>query len=184
MKAFLLKYKWKIVFLILFSIIVFYLAPSQHDYYLDSDIDSFKQTHMTPFLLWTGIVTSILVVILVLAKTKSLKRAGVSFLYVGVALAFYLFIFQDLFLGGALFINRQFKTDTLNKSYTISYMTGIDKTKDNLVPYDLSTKRPLIDNKLINKIYNSELRQNDTVSIKFDKGLFGIPFQLKPLDDK
>jgi hypothetical protein len=184
MKAFLIKYKRTIIFWIVFSAIVLYFAPRQHDYYLDDDIDSFKETYLTPFLIWTGIVISLLVLILVFADTKSFEKAGVSFLTVGVTLAFYLFIFQGLFLGGALFINRQFIRDTLSKTYIIGHMAGTDKTKNNIVPYDLSTKRSSIDRKLINKLYSSSQNQNDTVILKFDKGLFGIAFQSQPFDDK
>jgi hypothetical protein len=139
---------------------------------------------LTPFLIWAGIVTSIIVFILVYAKTKSLKQSGVSFLSVGVTLALYLFIFQDLFLGGALFLNRQFKSGTLNKPYLIGYMVGTDKPKDNFIAYDLTTKHSSIDRKLINKLYSSGRNQNDTVILKFDKGLFGIAFQSQPFDDK
>lgn len=88
---------------------------------------------MRQFLTWTGIGTYIIAFILVFAKTKSLKPSDVLFLSVGVTHALYLFIFQDLFLGGALFLNRQFKRDTLNKPYLIGYMAGTDKTKDNFI---------------------------------------------------
>ena len=184
MKAFLLKYKRTIIFWIVFSAIVIYFAPRQHDFYLEDDIKNFKTNYLIPFLIWIGIVTSLIVFILVFAKTKSLKQSSVSFLFVGVTLALYLFLFQDLFLGGALFLNRQFKRDTLNKPYLISYMVGADKTKENFIPYDLTTKRSSIDRKLINKLYSSGQNQNDTVLLKFDKGLFGIAFQSQPFIDK
>lgn len=184
MKAFLLKYKWTIIFWIVFSGIVLYLAPRQHDYYLDDDIKNFKRTYLTPFLVWTGIVTSVIVLIFTFVKTKSIKQAGVSFLSVGVTLAFFLFIFQDIFLGASLFINRQVKRESIQKDYVVSYLAGTDQTKNNFFPYDLSTKHSSIDKKLKNKIYTSGLKQNDTVTLKFDKGLFGIAFQSKPFEDK
>ena len=184
MRTFLLKYKTQIIFWIIFSAIVLYFAPRQHDYYLDDDIDSFKEAHLTPFLVWTSIIVSILVTVVVFVYTKSFKKAGISLLSVSVILAFYLFIFQDIFLGGALFLNRQYKRDTLSKPYVISYMAGTDKKRDNFYPYDLSSKHFSIDRKLLNKLYSFEKNQNDTVILKFDKGLFGIPFQSKPFIDK
>lgn len=184
MKAFLLKYKRTIIFCIVFSVIAIYFAPRQHDFYLDDDIKNFKSNYLVPFLVWTGIVTSLIVFILVFAKTKSLKQSGISLFPAGVTLAIYLFLFQDLFLGGALFLNRQFKRDTVNKTYIISYMTGTDKTKLNLIPYDLATKHPSIDRKLINKLYSPGQNQNDTVTLTFDKGIFGIAFQSHPFNDK
>ena len=184
MKAFLLKYKRTIIFWIVFTVIVLYFAPRQHDYYLDDDIENFKRTYLTPILIWTGIVTSIIVLIFVFAKTKSFKQAGVSFLYVGVAIAFFLFIFQDTFLGASLFLNRLFKKDISQKAYVVRYMAGTGQTKDNFIPYDLSAKQISIDKKLINKLYNSGLKQNDTVRLQFDQGIFGIEFQPQPFVDK
>lgn len=184
MKAFLLKHKRRIIFWIVFLAIILYFAPKQHDYYLDDDIENFKRTYFTSFLVWIGVVASVIVLILVFAKTKSIKRAGVSLLSVGLTLTFFLFIFQDLFLSASLFINRQFKRDILQKAYVISYLSGTTQVKDNLIPYDLSAKHSTIDRKLINKLYIPEIKQNDTVTLQFDKGLFGIAFQPKSFDNK
>ncbi len=126
----------------------------------------------------------LIVFILVFAKTKSFKQSGISFLSVGVTLTLYLFLFQDLFLDGALFLNRQVKRESIQKYYIVNYLTGTDQTKNNFFPYDLSTKHSSIDKKLKNKIYTSGLKQNDTVTLTFDKGLFGIAFQSNPFEDK
>ena len=66
----------------------------------------------------------------------------------------------------------------------MGYLAGTDQTKENFFPYDLSSKHSITDKKLINKIYSPGLKQNDTVTVKFDKGLFGIVYQSKPLADK
>lgn len=184
MKAFLLKHKRTIIFWIVFSAIVIYFAPSQHDYYLDDDIKYFKTNYLTPFLIWTGIVTSLIIFILVFTKTKSLKQSGVSFLSVGLTLTIYLFLFQGLFLGGALFLNRLVKRESIQKNYVVNYLTGTDQTKNNFFPYELSSKHSIIDRKLRNKIYTSGLKQNDTITLKFDMGLFGIAFQSQSFEDK
>jgi len=184
MKAFLLKYKRKIIFWIVFLAIVLYFAPRQHDYYLDGDIDNFKSTYLVPTLIWTGLVTSIIIVFIVFAKTKSIKHSAASFFSVGVTLAFFLFIFQDIFLGAALFLNRQFRRDYIQRTYVAGYWVGASETKENFVPRDLSTKYTSIDKKLINKLYNPGLKSKDTIILQFEKGLFGIAFQSKPFVDK
>jgi len=122
--------------------------------------------------------------IFVLKKTKSIRQAGFAFLSVGVTAAFYLFIFQDLFLGASLFINRQIKRNSIQRIYVVNYLAGTDKTKDNFFPYDLLTKHSSSDRKLINKLYNQALKQNDTVILQFNKGLFGIAYQTKPFVDE
>ena len=63
-------------------------------------------------------------------------------------------------------------------------MAGTDQTKNNFIPYDLAVKQISIDKKLINKLYKVGLKQNDTITLRLDKGLFGIAFQTQQFDDK
>ena len=107
MKAFLLKYKRTIIFWIVFLFVILYFVPRQSDYYLDNDIKYFKSHYLTPTLIWTGIVITILLLLMLFIKTKSIKQSSLSFLYGTVTVACFLFIFQNLFLATALFINRQ-----------------------------------------------------------------------------
>ena len=164
MKIFLTKYKWKIFFLILLLAIGIYFVPRQKAYYLDDDIKYFKEHYLSSILIWTGVVISLLIVLALFIRTKSVKDPLLSSLYTITFIAFFLFIFQDLFLAGALFINRQFKKETLEKKYLVNYLAGTDQTKSNFIPYDLSTRQISTDEKLVNKIYNQRFKQNDTLN--------------------
>ena len=177
MRAFLLKYKWRIVSWIVFLAVVLHFSPRQHDYYLDADVKNFKQERLVAVLIWIGVATSLLLFLVVLLKTKSLKQSGIAFACVSMTVAFVLFIFQPLFLGAALFINRQFKKETLEKVYVVNYLIEVDQVKSNFFAYDLSTKDVLIDRKLISRIYSPALKPNDTVKLQFEVGLFGIAYQ-------
>jgi hypothetical protein len=126
----------------------------------------------------------ILVLFLVLAKTKSIKQSVLSFLYVAVTVAFFLFLFQDLLLAESLFVNRQFKRASLQITYIVNYLAGVDQNKDNFNPYDISAKQISRDNKLKNKLYHPGLKQDDTLTLKFYKGLLGIAFQSLPFNGK
>jgi len=72
----------------------------------------------------------------------------------------------------------------MEKVYVIDYLAGTATTKDNFMLYDISGKQISIERKLINKLYQPGLKQNDTITLKFEKGLFGIPFQSQPFPDK
>lgn len=180
MKSFLIKYRWTILYWVVFLTIVLFLVPRQNDYYLDNDIKAFKQTYLTRILLWTGIGTSIAVFIVVLFKAKSVRQSATAFFSVGVTLAFFLFVFQNVILGFSLFLNRQVKRDTVQKAYVVKYLTGTDQTKDNFFPFDIAAKQPTIDKKLIEKIYRRDLKLSDTVKVTFNKGLFGVAYQSQP----
>ena len=134
--------------------------------------------------MWTGIVTSIAIFILVLIKAKSLKQSATAFVSAGVTIACFLFIFQNVFLGFSLFLNRQFKRDTVQKTYVVNYLAGTDQIKNNFFPYDIAAKQPTTDKKLIDKIYRQDLRLSDTVRMTFNKGIFGVAFQSQPFSDK
>jgi hypothetical protein len=184
MTAFLNKHKRTIIFWIVFSSIVLYFAPRQSEYYFDNDINHFKTQYLQPILVWTGVAISVGLFLYWLVTTKSVKQSAIGFGYVTLTLAFYLYIFQNIFLGASLFLNRQLKSESFEKSYQATYMAETDNSKANFIPYDLTTKQVLIDRKLINKLYSADLKQNDTVKLKLNKGLFGIVFNSQPLDDK
>jgi hypothetical protein len=184
MTAFLKKHKWTILYWVILLFIVLYFAPRQNKYYLDNDIDYFKTQYLRPILLWTGGVIPVGLFLFWLIRTKSIKQSAIGFAYVVVALAFFLFIFQDIFLGASLFINRQLKRDSVQKIYQANYMAGTDQSKSNFIPYDLTTKQISIERKLINKLYTVGLKQNDTISLNLYKGLLGIAFNSQPFDDK
>jgi hypothetical protein len=63
-------------------------------------------------------------------------------------------------------------------------MAGMEQTKENFHPYDIAAKQISADYKLINKLYQPGMKQNDKVTLKFYKGLFGVAFQQKPLVDR
>ena len=154
MKAFLTKYKWKIIFWLVFGTIVLYFIPRQTSYYLEDDIDWFKKGYLSSFLIWTGIILSLVVLGLLLFKTRSIKQSAISFIVASATIAFLLFIFQDIFLGTALFVNRQFKSGEIKRGYVVNYMAVANRTKTNFDLYDIKTGHISIDHKLINILYN------------------------------
>lgn len=185
MIAFLKKYNWRIVYWIILCFIVFYFAPTQNKYYLDKDIKYFETQYLQPILVWTAGLVSVGLFLFWLIRTKSIKQSIVGFAYVALGLAFIFFIFLNIFLGFSLFINRQCKTNGVQEIYQANYyMVGSDNSKANFFLYDFTTKQFSFDRKLINKLYKVDLKQNDTISLHLDKGLFGIPFSLQPFDDK
>lgn len=175
MKAFLLKHK-RTIFWVVFLALALWLGPMQKDYYLDSDIDYFKTNYFLPFLIWTGVTICVLAFLIIFFKTKSLKQSGTLFLYLSFFIAFMLFIFQDLFLGGALFVNRLYKRELVQKIYLVSYFVGAENTYNSFHLFDMKTKQISIDNKLKNKLYKPSLKQNDTIVLKCDEGLLGVEF--------
>lgn len=179
MKAFLAKHKWTIVYWIIFLSIVFYFAPKQKDYYLTADVTLFKKQYLRPVLLAAYIVACSVFFIIFSSKAKSLKQIIGPSLYLSALVGILLFIFQDLFLTGALFVNRQFKKGHLQRKYIANYYYEEPNVK-NFTLYDFSLKQINNDQKLKDKLYKPSIKIGDTVFISLNRGLLGIAFPSNP----
>ena len=183
MTAFFKKYKWPILYWTILLFFLLYFAPRQSKFYLEQDIKQFKTVYLIPTLLWTFALLAVGLLVFWLVKTKSVKESILWFFATALIFAFILFFFQDIFLGMALFANRQIKKEKVVKTYEASFMTGTDNSKNNFIPYDLSTNHVASDTKLINQLYNTQVKQNDTLILTMNKGLFGVAFSSHPFDD-
>lgn len=161
-----------------------YFAPRQSDYYLDQDIKLFKTHYLIPILVWTFGLLAVGLFIYLLIKTKSVKGSTLWFISTALTFAFIIFIFQNIFLGIALFANRQVQKEKVAKTFQASFMAGAEQTMSNFHLYEPLTRQILIDRKLVNKLYRPELKQNDTVYLPMRIGLFGIAYSENPFDDK
>jgi hypothetical protein len=185
MTAFLKKYKWTIIYWIIILFFLLYFTPRQTKYYLNQDIEQFKTLYLIPTLIWIFGLLAAGLFVFWLIKTKSVGRSLLWFLSTTLTFAFIIFIFQDIFLGGVLFLNRQFKTGQIQKAYEVHYFADTDNALNNFIPYDIATKQSIVfDRKLQNALYQDGLKQNDTVRLQLEKGLFGIAFKTKPFNDK
>lgn len=184
MTAFFKKYKWTILYWTILLFLLLYFAPRQSKYYLDQDIKHFKTNYLIPTLIWTFGLLAVGLLIFWSLKTKSAKKPALWFLSTVLTFAFIIFIFQDIFLGIALFANRQVTKGKIAKTYEASFMAGTDHSKSNFYPYETSTGKITHDQKLINELYQPELKQNDKIALPMRIGLFGVAFTSHPLDDK
>ncbi len=184
MKQFLKKYKGTIIYIVCIIFLLLYFKPLQEKYYLDADIKQFKSQYLLPILIWVAGFFAVGLFIYWLKKKLSFLEAGLGFLCISAAFAFSIFIFQDVFLSGALFINRVYHKGSMTKSYQIHYMAGEESSKNGVIPFDISTQKSSFDRKLINELYKDNLKQNDTVSLTLHKGLLGIAFNKKKFDNR
>ncbi|MFT3701525.1 MAG: hypothetical protein QM802_04110 [Agriterribacter sp.] len=156
---------------------LFYFAPTQNEFYLEDDISAFKYSHLRPALTWLWIIICFATLMIAFIKSSSIKFSLNALLYISFWAGGLLFIFQDLFLAGALFLNRQAKKDSFSKNYVVEYI-GI-KSKESFRLYEASSEKSTWDHKLEDWFYTSGLTQNDTIAIPFNKGILGIEYPEK-----
>ena len=161
MTVFLKKYKWSIFYWTILLCFLLYFTSRQNQYYLDQDIEEFKTRYLIPTLIWAFGLFAIGLFAFWIMKTRTAKQAAISFLSTVLTFAFIIFIFQDIFLGFALFVNRQITKGKIAKTYQASFMTGTEHSKRNFNPYEPATGRIINDKKLVNEFYKPALKQND-----------------------
>lgn len=184
MTVFFKKYKWTILYWAILLFFLLYFAPRQSKYYLDQDIKQFKTLYLIPTLIWTFGFLAAGLFIFWSIKTKSVKQPTLWFLSTVLTFAFIIFFFQEIFLGIALFANRQVTKGKIAKTYEVTFTAGTDHSKSNFYPYESSTGQIINDRKLINELYQPKLKQNEKIALPMKIGLFGVPFTSHPLDDK
>jgi hypothetical protein len=183
MTAFFRKYKWKIIYWTIILFFLLYFAPGQSKYYLDKDIKQFKTLYLIPTLVWFFGLLAVGLFVFWLVRTKSAKQSAIGFLSASLTFACIIFFFQSIFLGIALFANRQISKGKIAKIYEASFMAGSDHSKSNFYPYEPSTGKIIIDRKLINKLYRPDLKQDDKIALPMKIGLLGIAFRSDPFED-
>src|SRR5689334_308247 len=154
MKAFLSKYGGRILFWIIFLALIFYFAPRQSDYYLDTDIKQFKKEYFQPFLIGAGVIIVVVLLIYLMYRVRSTRQVLQSFLIGTIVLSFYLFIFQNILLAFALFLNRQVETGKSAKAYIIDFPEGKTPSDYGVIYYELPSKKVVNEPKLYRLLYS------------------------------
>ncbi|RYE55565.1 MAG: hypothetical protein EOP48_09930 [Sphingobacteriales bacterium] len=184
MTAFFRKYKWTFLYWVILMFFLLYFAPEQSKYYLDQDINQFKILYLIPALIWTFGLVAFGLFVFWLVKTRSARQSAIWFLSTVLAFAFIIFVFKTIFLGIALFANRQITTEKVIKKYQAYFNAGGDDSKNNFNAYDPSTKHISRDMKLINELYQPGLKQNDNLLLTMNRGVFGVAFSPDQFNDK
>lgn len=184
MITFFRKYRQRIIFWIIFLAIALYFAPRQRGFYLDADINQFKSQYFFPTLFWVWGILMFALLLFLIRKSESIKQSFQTFLYGMLMSAGFLFIFNNIFLSAALFINRQIRVGSVTRSYVAGYIIGAPKSKQSFYLIDIPDGKFNSGNKLINLVYKPDIKDRDTVVLQFNKGFFGIVYSTLPFDDE
>lgn len=157
--------------------LLFLFVPNQEKYYLESDISSFVATSKLRFVYYA--IFAVIVIILfkrLKINRFSSKKKILNFLTVlGIFSLLFFFVFNKIFIGFCLYINRQFPKETVEKSYQIAAVTDQTLLAQNTdVDLDIILKKDF--EKITGSNDLSELKENEIIVLKFKKGLFGINF--------
>jgi len=147
--------------------------PRQEGLYLETDLEQPKIDSST-LVIWTmtiGVITTLFFVL------KKVENSGEAFKVFLGTVAFAIpsfFYFKSVFLLAFLLLNRIDLGERLEKKYTITF----SKVYTEYTPliYDFRTKVILYDIKVGNPEKLKNLKEGDTLTITFNKGLLGYIF--------
>jgi Na+/H+-dicarboxylate symporter len=176
MMNFLKKYWLNIILLLLLFGLTFWLIPGQEKLYLKSDYDLILKRAFT-FLIWTLSLGALTILILALREIGNWKQVGnVLIGLVAVAIPFF-FILKPIILSDFLLLNRINVGKIIERQYSAAFF--VEGSKRTPLVYDFREQRTVaLDNvENLDKLYT--LKTGDTLTMSFQKGLLGFPFDPK-----
>lgn len=171
------KKHWRrILFYSALLLVVLYLAPRQHDFYLEDDVQRFEQEQVTPFLVWFGAIGSVGFFLWTWVSFKELVGAFLGWVGLSVVLCWFLFVFNDQWLAAGLYLNRLFDRGSIEKKFVVGSLAGVEFNRNNFLLHEASTGTSLRDDRVTEVVYRPDLKVKDTVQLKLTKGLFGVGY--------
>ncbi|MGB3453518.1 MAG: hypothetical protein WBA59_06795 [Moheibacter sp.] len=150
--------------------LLFLFVPNQEKYYLESDISSFVATSKLRFVYYAifAVIVLILFKRLKINRNSSKKKILNFLVGLGIFSLLFFFVFDKIFIGFGLYINRQFPKETVEKSYQIAAVTN-----QTLLAQNTEDDRDIILKKDYEKITGSndlsKLKENEILVLKFEK---------------
>jgi hypothetical protein len=173
-KTFLSKYKSKILWMIILGYLIFFFTPTQNEFYLEQDIQFFKRNFYWKFaLVASGIF---LLVILIFGVLKKWKRKEFFAALLNVCLqCFILFILLKMVVIAIfLFTNRMIPVENYTTTYKIENASDSHIKMNNIHNAEDYIRVRHSEN-IFKQLSVDNLKEGDTITLKFQKGIWGIP---------
>ena len=151
-------------------------GPTQHDFYLDQDIDAFEDNFLDKCLLYTGLTITAIATVVAAIKTRSKSQTFVRFMLTMMIFTGTALLFRETLLDIFLFTNRQLKTRNITKRYLVDSYSDYSFDKADLSFVEIPYKPLRPEQKLKNRIYSDTLKRNQVVTLPVKAGFWGIEF--------
>ena len=170
------KYKYFIIFLVIYGIVLYTFVPNQKKYYFDKDIKPFKEgNYLIISLILSGIILSTTLIKCILSKIKITQIFNVLFVMTFLCFSTF-FMMKTTITSFFLYTNRKFVKNEFIKSYEIFAISG----KKYFTAQNIHSKNDLINEEEYYKYSGekdaSSLKNGEVIAFKLKKGLFGITY--------
>lgn len=170
------KYKYFIIFLVIYSIVLYVFVPNQKKYYFDEDIKLFQEgIYIKISLVLSGIILSITLIKCIISKIKIYQIFDIFFFMAFVCFTTFFFMKTSI-TSFFLYTNRKFVKNEFTKSYEIFTISG----KRYFTAQNIHSKNDLINEKEYYKYSGeknaSNLKNGEIITFKLKEGSLGITY--------
>lgn len=178
------KHSFNILFICFLLVISQFVIPALMQYYTRASISAFK----SEYGLWALLVVfagSFLYQCIALWRKYRNHINIIRYRWVRIVLGGFLpktigftmlfFLLRDVFVVFALFINGLSTHGPTERAYVVRFLMDTTRTKEALFLSDIASKELSHDKVLQDYVYNTQLKEADTVHITYKTGLLGIP---------
>ncbi len=158
----------------MFVVVVVWLAPMQHDLYLSHDVWLFRVGSFQRAMIIAAATIITVLLALAIKYRKPLVRALSWWLYASFCTICLLFIFHQVLLASALFVNKVYVRESGNRAFVARY--SLSTNGKHLFFSDLKGHHIDVDSKMHDVLSRAHVAGNDTVHATCATGLLGIPF--------
>jgi hypothetical protein len=178
------KYGYNILLICFVLVMSEFVMPLIDQYYTRASIHAFRSEY-GPLALLIVFIGSFLYQCAILWKKyrnniSIIRHRWVrivlgGFLPKSIGFTMFFFLISGSFVMLALFINSLSTHGATEKTYVVRFLMDTTRSKESLYLSDIASKELSHDKVLQDYVYNTQLKDADTVHIVFKTGLLGIP---------
>lgn len=177
------KYSIRILFVCFLLVMSRVVIPALMQDYTRASVSAFKSEYGLAALLIVFIGTFLYQSIALWRKYRDhvniLRHRWVrillgAFLPRSISFTMLFFLIQDVFVVPALLINKLYMHGATERTYVVRFLMDTTRAKESLYLSDIASKELSHDKVLQDYVYNTQLKDADTVHITYKTGLLGI----------
>ncbi|TWV94010.1 hypothetical protein [Chitinophaga pinensis] len=181
---FLRKYRYRILFFCFLLLMSQVVIPGQLQTYTRASISAFKSDYLLPAILvvFSGVFLYQCAALwlkyrhhVAIIRHRWIRIVLGGFLPKAITFTMLFFCIQDVFIASALFINRLSTHGGTERTYVVQFLMDSTRAKESLFLSDIASKELSHDKVLQDYVYNTQLKDFDTVHIIYRTGILGVP---------
>ncbi|ACU62011.1 hypothetical protein [Chitinophaga pinensis] len=177
------KYSFSILFVCFLLVLSQFVLPALQQDYTRASIRAFKSEYGLPALLVVFIGNFLYQCVALWWRFRHniniIRRRWVrivlgGFLPKSITVTMLVFCIRDVFIAPVLFINGLYTHGASERTYVVHFLRDTTRAQSAIFLSDIASKEHTDEKVLQQYVYNTALKESDTVRIRYKTGLLGI----------